>query len=204
LAGQSGLAKQTILKQLTELCNKGWLIRELVFDKTKGQRPSKYTATIPESVENQIIGGNPERPPSISKKTPQYTQKDTNSSLNSTVNRKDQNTRGRFTPPCVDDVREYCNSRGNQIDPEEFIDHYQANGWMRGKNKIKDWKACVRTWEKNREKNQSVHDRRAEQSAENLARARAAAERLSRWPVPEDGSDLRTQMARPIPKPGDQ
>lgn len=54
-----------------------------------------------------------------------------------------------FTPPTVEQVSEYCRERGNHVDPQQFVDHYQGNGWMRGKNKIKDWKACVRTWERN-------------------------------------------------------
>lgn len=54
----------------------------------------------------------------------------------------------RFTPPTVDEVFSYCNERCNNVDAQTFVDHYQANGWMRGKVKIKDWKACVRTWEK--------------------------------------------------------
>lgn len=56
-------------------------------------------------------------------------------------------TQHRFVPPTVDEVREYCEERENGIDPCAFINHYTANGWMRGKTKIKDWKACVRTWE---------------------------------------------------------
>lgn len=55
----------------------------------------------------------------------------------------------RFTPPSLQEVTDYCNERGNSVGPQAFLDHYEANGWMRGKNKIKDWKACVRTWEKN-------------------------------------------------------
>jgi len=55
----------------------------------------------------------------------------------------------RFKPPTVSEVSEYCESRNNGIDAEHFVSHYEANGWMRGKAKIKDWKACVRTWEKN-------------------------------------------------------
>jgi hypothetical protein len=55
----------------------------------------------------------------------------------------------RFIAPTVDQVREYCLERKNSIDPQKFVDHYQANGWMRGKSKVKDWKACVRTWEQN-------------------------------------------------------
>lgn len=60
---------------------------------------------------------------------------------------KKRNIGGRFTPPTVSEVREYCSERKNGIDPQAFVDFYEANGWMRGKTKIKDWKACVRTWE---------------------------------------------------------
>ena len=60
--------------------------------------------------------------------------------------KKDTSTK-RFIPPSVDDVKAYCEERGNKVDASSFIDHYAANGWMRGKSKVKDWKACVRTWE---------------------------------------------------------
>lgn len=51
-------------------------------------------------------------------------------------------------PPTLEEVTEYCNQRQNQIDPQRFIDFYEANGWVQGKNKpIKSWKACIRTWE---------------------------------------------------------
>lgn len=51
-------------------------------------------------------------------------------------------------PPTVDMVREYCQSRMNGIDAEEFVDFYTSKGWMVGKTKMKDWQATVRTWEK--------------------------------------------------------
>ena len=53
----------------------------------------------------------------------------------------------RFVPPTVDQVREYCEERGNSVNPQRFVDYYSSNGWMVGKNKMKDWKAAVRTWE---------------------------------------------------------
>lgn len=56
----------------------------------------------------------------------------------------------RFMPPTIDDVAAYCKERQNGIDPQQFVDHYAASGWMRGKTPIKDWKACMRTWERNR------------------------------------------------------
>jgi hypothetical protein len=54
----------------------------------------------------------------------------------------------RFVPPTVDQVRLYCDERGNQVDPRAFVDHYTANNWFRGKTKISDWRACVHTWER--------------------------------------------------------
>lgn len=60
---------------------------------------------------------------------------------------KDRNTY-RFTPPTVDEVKQYCSERRNSVDPQSFVDFYQSKGWMVGKNRMKDWKACVRTWER--------------------------------------------------------
>lgn len=54
----------------------------------------------------------------------------------------------KFSPPTLAEVSDYCSERSNGVDPQRFIDHYEANGWMRGKTKVKDWKACVRTWER--------------------------------------------------------
>ena len=58
--------------------------------------------------------------------------------------------RGAFSPPSVDEVRAYCTERSNNVDPETFVDFYESKGWMVGKNKMKDWKAAVRNWERSR------------------------------------------------------
>lgn len=55
----------------------------------------------------------------------------------------------RFTPPTVEEVAEYCRERNNHVDPVHFVDYYTSNDWKVGKNKMKDWKAAVRTWERN-------------------------------------------------------
>lgn len=52
-----------------------------------------------------------------------------------------------YTYPTISEVEEYCKERGNDVDPQKWINHYTANGWMIGKNRMKDWKAAVRTWE---------------------------------------------------------
>lgn len=61
--------------------------------------------------------------------------------------RREESKQGRFTPPTFSEVSDYCNERKNRINPQSFIDYYATSGWTRGKNKIKDWKACIRTWE---------------------------------------------------------
>ncbi len=57
----------------------------------------------------------------------------------------------KFTPPSFEEVKAYCTERKNSIDPQKFLDFYEVSGWMRGKNKIKCWKSCVRTWEGNQQ-----------------------------------------------------
>lgn len=54
--------------------------------------------------------------------------------------------RSRFTPPTVEQVSQYVREQGYSVDPVRFVDHYESNGWMVGKNKMKDWKAAVRNW----------------------------------------------------------
>ena len=56
---------------------------------------------------------------------------------------------GRFTPPTIEQVKEYCQERGNAVDPDRWFNYYSSNGWKVGKNPMKDWKAAVRTWENN-------------------------------------------------------
>lgn len=55
-------------------------------------------------------------------------------------------------PPTIEEVANYCTERNNGVDPEEFWDFYQSKGWTVGKEKMKDWQASVRTWERNRKK----------------------------------------------------
>lgn len=58
-------------------------------------------------------------------------------------------SRTRFVPPSLDDVSAYCLERGGIVDPHRWYDYYSSNGWRVGKNPMKDWKAAVRTWERN-------------------------------------------------------
>lgn len=55
----------------------------------------------------------------------------------------------KFSRPSLEEVKAYCAERHNNVDPQRFIDHYDAVGWKVGKAPMKDWRAAVRTWEQN-------------------------------------------------------
>ena len=71
----------------------------------------------------------------------------------------------RFQKPSIDEIRQYCISRNNSVDPEQFFNFYESKGWTIGKSPMKDWRAAVRTWEK-REK--EVPQRKRESRRESV------------------------------------
>lgn len=52
----------------------------------------------------------------------------------------------RFTIPTIEQIQSYIDEKGYSVDAERFFDFYESKGWMVGKNKMKDWKACIRGW----------------------------------------------------------
>lgn len=57
--------------------------------------------------------------------------------------------RKNFVKPTLEEISTYCQERKNSVNPSKFFDFYESKGWLVGKNKMKDWQASVRTWEKN-------------------------------------------------------
>lgn len=116
------ISKRTVSDLLTRLLDKGLLVKkEITLD---GVRRCLYSAVVPADAEAQPPAAPaPSAPP---KRQPQ-----------------------RFTPPTIDEVQEYCSTRGNKVDTQRFYDFYTANGWVQGRSgkPIKDWRAAVRTWE---------------------------------------------------------
>ena len=55
----------------------------------------------------------------------------------------------RFQKPTIEQLKEYMSEQGMNDIAENWLNHYEANGWMVGKVKMKDWKASVRTWKTN-------------------------------------------------------
>ena len=68
----------------------------------------------------------------------------------------------KFTPPTVDEVNDYCEQQCIfGFDAQKFVDYYSSNGWMVGRNRMKDWHAAIRNWKRNeesREHKKEVYD----------------------------------------------
>ena len=113
----------------------------------------RYRPTIYEDEKRLILAENPACFQNGSKMVPQHNI----TQPNKTKQRKEKKSRAaRFTPPSVDEVREYCQGRGNHVDPEQFVDFYASKGWKIVSQSMKDWKAAVRTWERRDNETTSV------------------------------------------------
>jgi hypothetical protein len=132
----TGLARSTVHKAIDELVHGG----EISVDPGGGKgNPSNHYRFIG-SPGNELV-----QKVNQSKRRTKVVRK-----LNSNqTHEPDGSKRKRFVPPSVDDVTTYCQERKNGIDPERFVASYEAKGWMIGNSKMKDWRAAVRTWERN-------------------------------------------------------
>jgi hypothetical protein len=91
------------------------------------------------------------------------------------TNKNDKNVKNDkkvFIRPSIEEIEAYCLERGNAVLPEKWLSHYESNGWMVGKNKMKDWKAAVRTWEKPKEP-------KRKQTSEEIAAQKRLEERMA-------------------------
>lgn len=158
-----GVTPQAVSKWINGLKDCGYITIEYTYKNGTKEIESRIiklaSANVSEVVTNDsevltnVSGG-------INKSLMGYKQKvkDNNTYLNNTVNNTneyigDNNSapekKKKFVIPSVEEVQAYCRERGNNIDAQHFVDYYSARGWMLGKSHIKDWKACVRTWERN-------------------------------------------------------
>lgn len=80
-----------------------------------------------------------------------------NDNIHKSISNTDSNSSNttRFKKPTVDEVREYCLKHNYTIDPEAFIDYNESKGWVVGKSPMKDWRAAVRTWVRNKKQRDS-------------------------------------------------
>ena len=66
-----------------------------------------------------------------------------------TLPNNNTNNKNTFIKPNSKEINDYAKSIGFELQGDQFFDHYEARGWLIGKNPMKDWKAAVRTWKRN-------------------------------------------------------
>lgn len=114
----------------------------------KGGRPQKPSDNQEKPSDNQEIT----KPKPNNNQTVTTPEPNVYVNVNDNVNVKKKDTSvskekaSRFIPPTLEDIKTYCEEKGYKLDYDRFIDYYTSNGWMVGKNKMKDWRACVRNW----------------------------------------------------------
>lgn len=139
-----GVSKTSISKWINSLVKKGYVSSEIVYVEGTKQIDNRYLTIVSYPIKEKL--NTP-----VEEKLKEYNSNN-NILLINKNNTIENNTINKFIPPTVEEVQAYCNERKNGIDASEFIDFYVSKGWMIGKNKMKDWKASVRTWERNNSK----------------------------------------------------
>jgi len=143
LADWINSTKQGVMKNLKSLLDKGLIARK--DNVINGVNfVEYYTTELHGGIQHSLPGYATEFNGGMQLSLPN------NIAINNIEDNSRRNNKGRFTPPTVDEVRAYCKERGNNVDPESFVDFYASKGWMVGKNSMRDWKAAVRTWERGR------------------------------------------------------
>jgi len=161
LATMLGIAHSRLTESLTTMSDLGVFSRRDSDGAIYCRRMVKEEARRQQCRKNGSKGGNPllsvgGSVEGLVNQKPNQLPEDENE--NAGANRKATRSKS-FTPPTVDEVRSYCQERGNSVDPELFVDFYTSKEWMVGKNKMKDWKAAVRTWEKSKAQNRTQYGR---------------------------------------------
>ena len=129
-----GKSKGSISGWINELVKYGYISTEYTYKNGTKEIEYRYIKILK--------GGVTENKSPLLKKTLKNNTTSTNTNITYS------NKKAFFKKPKLDEVKDYCILRNNNIDPEAFIDFYESKNFMIGKNKMKDWKAAVRTWER--------------------------------------------------------
>jgi hypothetical protein len=136
-----GKSVVTISKWINELISNGYISSYYTYKGGTKEIDRRYLSILKGGIKENDKGGIKEN------------FKDNNIKVNNNITYS--NNKGRFKKPTINDINDYCKQRNNTIDAETFFDFYESKDWKVGKTKMKDWKACVRTWEKRQTNNKS-------------------------------------------------
>lgn len=134
------VSERTARALLSNLIHKGYV------ERTKFDGRRRYIASCLAEQSGRICRAEPQDLPTTYNQLP-------NKSISNDID--DSNKRkAKFVKPTIEEIRCFCEERNNGIDADEFFNFYESKGWVIGKSPMKDWKACIRTWERNKFKSQ--------------------------------------------------
>ncbi len=132
-----GKSTVTISKWISELVANGYISTHYIYKGGTKEIERRYIRKLKGGIKENFKGG---------------IKENFKDSISLSKDKHINNKGTSFKKPTVNDIKEYCLWRNNGIDAETFFDFYESKNWLIGKNKMKDWKACVRTWEKRQNK----------------------------------------------------
>lgn len=142
----------TISKWITQLKNKNYIDIEYL---KNGKEIKKRIIRIIGIAKYQYV---------LPKDQEGYCQKvKDNNTSNNITSKKEIYKEKKFKKPTLEEVEDYCKERGNDVNPQMFIDFYESKGWLVGKSPMKNWKASVRLWERNKTNKASEREKRIEE-----------------------------------------
>ena len=125
------VSKTSIQKWLKTLENKEFIKREVIYKKGSKEILSRHITLVKYPTSNKLRD---------------------NTNINIPNNNITYSNKGYFKKPTLIEIDLYCADRKNNVDHLAFYDFYESKNWMVGKNKMKDWKAAIRTWERREKK----------------------------------------------------
>ena len=132
-----GKSKTTISKWVSELVKEGYVEVKLTYKEGSKEINNRYIRILKGGIVKNL------NTPILKK------LKDNNTIVNN-------NTTYSNKKPSVEEIKQYCLQRNNGIDAEQFFDFYESKNWYVGKNKMKNWQAAIRTWEKRKTKTSKI------------------------------------------------
>ena len=140
-----GISKHTAIDILKSLVEKGLIEKSEIYQ--NGVKFVAYSVSVKSAllVKNLHQGGEEIAP---------------NNNRDNYLNNTLSTGQSHFQKPSLEEISLYCRERNNNVDPEQFFNFYESNGWKVGKNPMRDWKAAIHTWEK-REKEIPARKREA-------------------------------------------
>jgi len=132
-----GKSTVTISKWISELVANGYISTHYIYKGGTKEIEKRYIRKLKGGIKENFKGG---------------IKENFKDNISLSKDKHINNKGASFKKPTVNDIKEYCLERNNGIDSETFFDFYESKNWLIGKNKMKNWKACIRTWEKRQHK----------------------------------------------------